>query len=182
MDFASIKAITIPQGDVKMLHINGTLAWQVEVTPTYTNQVPISTEADGVTIYNGGLGYKNGYRVRSGGAEGAQTMCCCTGFIPVKAGDIVRLSGYDVKYENVGNAINVSDASRTNLGQIVANSAWSSGIFEGNTYNWGNAVILEKDDVYYWVVPDGYGIAYVRVTGYTDTGENMIVTVNEEIK
>jgi hypothetical protein len=33
------------------------------------NEVRYSTEADGVTIYNGGLGYKYGYRVRSGGAE-----------------------------------------------------------------------------------------------------------------
>ena len=181
MNFASIKAITIPQGDVKMLHIDGALVWQVEITPAYTNQVLISTEADGATIYNGGLGYKNGYRIRSGGAEAAQNMSCCTGFIPVKAGDIVRLSGYDVKYVSNGNAINVSDASYTNLGQIVANSSWSSGIFSGSEYNW-DEVILEKDNVYYWVVPDGYDIAYIRVTGYTDTGENMIVTINEEIK
>jgi hypothetical protein len=47
----------------------------------------ISTEKDGITIYNGGLGYKNGYRVRSGGAEVTQQSAVCTGFIPFVKGD-----------------------------------------------------------------------------------------------
>ena len=33
------------------------------------NWVPYSTEADGITIYNDGLGYKEGYRLSSSGAE-----------------------------------------------------------------------------------------------------------------
>lgn len=176
MDFSSLKKLTIGGVELKQLFIDGIQVWKAG----YKNWARFSTEADGVTIYNGGLGYKDSYRVRSGGAETIQSMCCCTGYIPVEAGDIVRLSGYDVKYESNGNAINVSDASRTNLGQIVANSAWSYGIFDGSGYNW-DAVVLEKDDVYYWVVPDGYAIAYIRVTGRTNTGENMIVTINEEI-
>jgi hypothetical protein len=116
MDFSNIKAITIPQGDVKMLHINGTLMWQVEAAPAYTNQVPISTETDGVTIYNGGLGYKDGERIRSGGALGSHSGASHTGFIRAVGGDVVRLSGYNIKYSNNANAINVYDAKHTNLG------------------------------------------------------------------
>lgn len=144
---------------------------------SYKNWVKYSTDEDGKTIYNGGSGYKNGYRVRSGGAEIGNESASCTGFIPVAAGDIVRLSGYDVKNVGVDNAINVSDASFTNLGQIVSNSSYSYGIFQGSGHNWDD-VILEKDNVYYWVVPDDYGIAYIRVTGYTGgDGSKMIVTV-----
>jgi hypothetical protein len=45
--------------------------------------------------------------------------------------------------------------------------------------NWDD-VILEKDNVYKWTIPDGYGIAYIRVSGYTiGDGTKMIVTINE---
>lgn len=177
IDFSKFKSLTVAGVALKQLFINGVQVWK----SGYKNWVRYSTEADGVTIYNGGLGYKNGYRVRSGGAEAGQNGASCTGFIPAVAGDVVRLSGYDVKYEGAQNAINVSNASRTNLGQIVANSSWSYGIFEGNSINWDD-VILEKDNVYKWTIPDGYGIAYIRVTGYTgNDGAKMIVTINEEI-
>lgn len=145
----------------------------------YTNRVLKSTEADGETIYNGGLGYKDGYRVRSGGAEGAAALASCTGFIHAVGGDIVRLSGYDVKYNNNENAINVYNASHTHLGQVSANYYY--GIFADGSQRWEN-VILEKEGVYYWIVPEGFDITYIRISGYTlGDGSKMIVTVNEEI-
>lgn len=178
IDFSAIKKLFIGGIELKQLFIGGEEVWKSGPK----NWVQYSTESDGVTIYNGGLGYKYGYRVRSGGAEASQNSCTCTGYIPAVAGDIVRLSGYDVKYSTTGNAINVSNASRTNLGQIVANSSYSYGCFQYTDINWDD-VILEKTGVYYWIVPDGYDIAYIRVTGYggSNTGANMIVTVNEEI-
>ena len=73
IDFTGVKAITIPEGKVKKITSNGVVLWK----GGHTNLVPLSTEADGVTIYNGGLGYKNGYRIRSGGAEGATGVGSC---------------------------------------------------------------------------------------------------------
>ena len=178
MDFSKLKKLTIGGVELKQLFINGIQVWK----SGYKNWVKFSTKEDGKTIYNGGLGYKDGFRVRSGGAEAEMGNAACTGFMPVTAGDIVRLSGYDVKY--VGgphNAINVANASFTNLGQIVANNSRSYGCFESTVHNWDD-VILEKSGVYYWVVPSGYNIAYIRVTGYGDNiGSKMIVTINEEI-
>ena len=177
MDFTKLKKLTIGGVELVKLFVNGIQIWK----SGYKNWVKFSTTEDGKTIYNGGLGYKDGYRVRSGGAEAAQSYSSCTGFMPVTAGDIVRLSGYDVKYVGTHNAINVANASFTNLGQIVANSSWSYGCFEGTDQNWDD-VILEKSGVYYWVVPSGYNIAYIRVTGYgNNIGSKMIVTINEEI-
>lgn len=176
MNLSDYKFIKVAGINMKSLELDGVEIWRW----AYKNWVSFSINADG-TIYNNGLGYKQGYRVRSGGQEGAANYATCTGYIPVKAGDVVRLSGYDVKYTSNSNVINVSDASFTNLGQISANSSWSSGCFKGNSYNW-NAVILEKTGVYYWIVPDGHNIAYIRVTGYGATiGDDMIITVNEEI-
>lgn len=51
--------------------------------PTYTNQIPLSVNADGSEYVgaNGEDGYNTGHRVNSSGAEVAQTGMCCTGYI-----------------------------------------------------------------------------------------------------
>lgn len=184
MHLPNQKSINIDGIDMKELYIDGTLIWK----SGYKNWVKFSTEADGKTIYNNGLGYKDGYRIRSGGAEASDPYASHTGFIKASAGQKVRLSGYDVKYTANANAINVYDKNHNNLGQITAGSSWSYGIFEGQTHNWDD-VILEKSGVYYWVVPEGFDIEYIRVTGRTSEGggiapdgSKMIVTVNEEIE
>lgn len=176
MNLPDFKELAIDGIKLVELFINGVRVWK----SGYKNWVRYSTTNDGKTIYNGGLGYKNGYRVRSGGAEATDGDGACTGFIPAKAGDVVRLSGYDVKAVIASNAINVSDASFTNLGQIVANAPLSYGIFSSTGHNWDD-VLLEKTGVYYWIVPSGYNIAYIRVTAYTKNSTSMIVTINEEI-
>ena len=175
MDFSNLKELIVDGIKLVELYINGIRVWK----SGYKNWVKYSTESDGKTIYNGGLGYKNGYRIRSGGAEGATSLASCTGFIPAVGGNVVRLSGYDVKYANNENAINVCDVNHTKIGQISANYYY--GIFADGNQTWNN-VILEKTGVYYWVVPDGFNIAYIRVSGKTDgDGSKMIVTINEEI-
>lgn len=187
MHLPNQKSINIDGIDMKELYIDGTLIWK----SGYKNWVKFSTEADGKTIYNGGLGYKDGYRVRSGGAEGSASAASCIGYIPVKAGDVIRLSGYDASYSTNANAINVYDGSHTNLGQVVANSPTDGyGIFTSTRkdYNWGNAngVKEETEGVYVWTIPPDESIAYIRVTGYSNNGKTadgskMIVTINEEI-
>ena len=186
MDFSNLKTLTIPEGEVAEIIVGGVVLWK----GGYTNQVPLSTESDGKTIYNGGKGYKDGYRIRSGGAEGAASYATATGFIRAVGGNVVRLSGYDALIADVANAINVYDGNHTNLGQVVANSPYSGyGIFQNVAslaeYCWSAAkgVKQEKTGVYKWTVPTGQNIAYIRVTGYTGgDGSKLIVTINEEIE
>ena len=178
MDFSQVKKITIPEGEVKQIAVGGTVIWKGGPT----NLVPLSTEADGKTIYNG-KGYKDGYRIRSGGAEAAQNAATCCGFIPAVGGDEIGIGGA-VAFDGTttANAINVYDSSHTNLGQVVENYANSGyGIFAGGTIsNWNKGV--KRNGCYYWKVPSGQGIAYVRVTARMEgNGKNMIVTKNEEI-
>lgn len=183
----NIKKLILDGIDLKALSVNG-----VEVWRSYTNQVPLSINADG-SIYNDGLGYKNGYRVRSGGAEATQTNATITGFIKVNAGDVVRISGCVFSWEwGTNTAINVADSSFTNLGQLVGNSI-GYGIFTDvdlkTTYG-KDSVIQETDNVWKWIVPPAeWGIAYIRITASnglpstssTIVGADLIVTVNEEI-
>ena len=187
MDFSNYKAISIPEGNVVQISAGNRVIWALtEPSESYKNWVEYSTEEDGVTIYNGGQGYKDGYRVRSGGAEGTHSAASVTGFIPVKGGDIVRMSGYNAKTTDAGNAINVYNASKTNLGQAVANYANAGyGIFASGaaytSYGWAS-VTENPTGVYVWTVPPSADIAFMRVTGLTNAdGSKMIVTINEEI-
>ena len=183
MDFANLKSLTIPEGEVAEITCGDVLLWK----SGYTNLVPLSTEADGVTIYNGGKGYKDKSRIRSGGAEGDNAHASHTGFIRAIGGDVVRLSGYDAMIANTANAINVYDENHAVLGQITSNDLYYGyGFFQKtwNDYNWSNAkgVKEEKTGVYVWTIPPDASIQYIRVTGYTGgDGSKMIVTVNEEI-
>lgn len=164
-------------------HING----------GYTNQVPLSTDAEG-NIYNG-CGYKYGYRTRSGGGEAADDGSITIGFIPCKSGDVVRVwdaSGNSIYRTGVQNAINYSDSSKTNLGQIVGNTGAGYGIcedFENYSNSFANTVTIGADNSWTFTVMEHPDIAYLRLTVYNGvysssynlTGSKLIVTVNEEI-
>ena len=148
------------------------------------NWVKYSINPDG-TIYNDGLGYKVGYRVRSGGAEATNDASLCVGYIPVKNDDVIRIARCDFgSSAGAANAINVYNSSFENLGQVVCNSTIGYGILANTTYgNFSTAVVEESEGVYKWTVPPiGYGeISYIRVSAHTDDGENLIITVNKEI-
>lgn len=155
----------------------------------YINQVPISIDTDG-SIYNNGLGFKDGYRVRSGGAEAESAGCTCSGFIPFKLGDTLRIyppfSGL-----NSDNAINFCDASFNTLGQMTDKPA-SYGICVSDTGGANPSYLTTKvDGVSTLTYTDSLDsrIAYVRVTHSssnntsigTNHGERFIVTINDEI-
>ena len=182
--FDGAKSIVFANKNVTKLELDGVVLWQAV---TYKNWVKYSTESDGVTIYNGGLGYKDGYRVRSGGAEVGAGDAFCTGFIPVKGGDAIYLSGWNFSHASAANAINVSDSNRNNIGQFTMQPA-SYGIlnaYDGAYKEYSFSSVVEVGTgVWKWVVPPSdSGVAYIRITGYQvdKTGADMIVTINEEI-
>lgn len=186
IDLSTFKQITVDGIDVKELALGGTTIWKAV---TYKNWVRYSTESDGVTIYNGGLGYKNGYRIRSGGAEASDGIGVCTGFMPFKKGDIMQIypqfSGM-----NSRNTLNYYDINFNNLGQ-TNDSGSIYGICQTNSTQW-KAIATESGDI---TIIDLSGVAnagdvaYVRLThllnGSSSTsvasGSELIVTINEEI-
>ena len=178
--FSNTKALAIPEGNVVQIDVDGVTIWKAG----YKNWVLYSTEADGKTIYNGGKGYKDEYRIRSGGAEAWKVTASHTGYITLKGGNIVLLSGYNAAEITAENAINVYDGSHNNIGQIVSNYPNAGyGIFQTtySAYGW-KTVAESPSGVFVWQVPPSAEIAYMRVTGFTyGDGSKMIVTVNEEI-
>ena len=184
MDLSAYKAISIGGIAMKKLTLDGVQIWKSGPT----NWVRKSINEDG-TIYNGGLGYKDGYRVRSGGGEATAASGTCTGYIKVNGGDVIRISGCNFGMASTENAINASNSSFTNIGQVVQNSV-GYGIFaSGAAYNdySRQSIVEEKTGVWKWVVPPAASnVAYIRITGRAVTtgnpqGANLIVTINEEI-
>jgi hypothetical protein len=171
-DFSSLKKLSIDGVSLKQLFVGGIQVFK----SGYTNQVPLSIDTDG-NLYNG-VGYKDGYRIRSGGAEAEQPGARVTGFIPACAGDIIRLTGWNFGFAAGANAVNFADASFSNLGQFTQQPS-GYGICLGNI-----PTVTVTEDVYQFTVPENVSITYIRVTGYHDYNTlppDMIITVNEEI-
>ena len=155
--------------------INGTPTPIVPVTPP-TNQIPISTDING-DIYNG-IGYKDGARITSSGAEGTLDGAFLTGFIPVTAGDTIYLSSgiLDPNWGSAGSAnsrLYTSDKTTTT-------NAFNPAIIE-------SASALEnivKDSsgyvIQFSIKSAATSTAYMRLT-LKGTGADAIITVNEKI-
>lgn len=175
MDFSTVKALSIKEGVVKKIEYNGVIIWQE--APSIKNWVRYSINQDG-TVYNNGQGYKIGYRVRSGGAEGEDNYAVCTGFIPLKNGDTLRISP-PFSGINAENAINFYKSDFTVFGQITDTGAVygsCTSAYKTTVINGVSSLTLDSrhNDT----------IAYVRITHHTtDTsnGANFIITINQEI-
>lgn len=184
MDFLKLKSMTIPEGKVKKIETGDVVLWK----SGYTNLVPLSTEADGKTIYNSGLGYKDGWRVRSGGAEATESYCVCTGYIPYKKGD--KLYIYPPFFgDNTGNAINFFDSAFNCLGQVTdAGNGYGFCNNSGNLVNSFKTTVINGAsvlDISAVTVSGVADIAYVRITHRFSelftSGADIIITKNEEI-
>lgn len=146
----------------------------------YDNKILTSTESNNSTIYNNGLGYKRGYRVRSAGAETEQNKAIISGYIKVQDNDIIRICSYDFNYGGVTNAINVYDSSYNCIGQFTTQPA-GYGVLLNNDLGYPS-LAEEKPGIWKWPIPEGKNISYIRLTAFEeDELEYFILTINEEI-
>lgn len=154
----------------------------------YKNWVPYSKESGGATIYNGGLGYREGVRLSSSGAEKTQSGSVATGFIPAKRGDIIRMAGatWGTSVDAGYCYIQYYDANFKVLYSInkYENDSASNGISNvgANVDKAASSVLTDSNGVttFSLVTTNNTAYAYIRISA-TGSGEDMIVTVNEEI-
>ena len=176
IDFSMVESISLPEGKVKKIEKNNIILWEIY---KYTNQVSISINTDG-SIYNNGLGYKEGYRVRSGGSEVEEEGHICTGFIPFSIGDnLIIFPAFNGG--NSWNAINFFDSNFNNLGQIV-DTGYGYGICSELANIYQTTLDGEISRLTYSENFDS-SIAYIRINHGLNraTGDNFIVTINEEL-
>ena len=185
MDFANLKTLTIPQGEVTKITSGSTVLWEAV---TYTNQVPISTDTDG-SIFNG-TGYIENRRLSSsGGLSGSeQKGSVTTGFIPWY-GDTtyLRMKGVEWKNATVNYGghyyINYYDANKKflaylssqehgDLTHVVTVTRDSNGV---ETVKWSETYGTTNT-----TLQSVRSAKFIRITAY-GKGANMVVTINEEI-
>lgn len=167
LDFSGVTGIVIPEGNVLKIELGGTLIWKREPV----NLVRTSTDSTGA-VYNGGLGYKNNTRLNSSAAEAGETGYATCGYIKVKAGDFVRMKGLQWDSSvNTGCYFWTFDSGFTKLKYKRPNGSGSADIIVTSE---GNGVTVFKVAAY------STDAAYIRLSAY-GTGENLLVTVNEEI-
>lgn len=147
--------------------------------PSYTNQLPLATDANGSVL--NGTGWAAGYRLNSSGAQEAMPGSYITGFIPAKLGDTVYLK--NVQWQNgVSSGLNSGnqrisfyDSSKKQLAQTnaIAVAGTLSGVKDDNGIwtqftlkNFSGGTLTNA--------------AYFRLNCAGISGES-IITVNEEI-
>lgn len=153
----------------------------VKSAPSYTNQIPISTDTDG-SIYNS-IGYMLNMRLPSSGVPSAQAGCLVTGFIPFSAGDIIRVNEFCAQTSYQSNTkVFFYKADHT---KIAGESAYS--LSQSGTYTIGQPLIWTPGTT---IIDSGSGgavdiseAAYLRLSigGYNDVAADIICTINEEI-
>ena len=153
----------------------------VKSAPSYTNQIPISTDTDG-SIYNS-IGYMLNMRLPSNGVPSAGTGCLVTGFIPFSVGDIIRVNEFCAVASYVSNAkVFFYKADHT---KIAGESAYT--LSHSGKYTIGQPLVWTPGTT---ITDSGSGstvdiseAAYLRLSigGYNDVAADIICTINEEI-
>lgn len=125
------------------------------------------------TLYNGGTGYKVGYRLKSDGTEVALTGGCVTGFIPVSENDVVTLSGIT--------GLNCTDSSLVTNVKIAAfdsafNQLWNAGAY--NAASKLTPTTTDGNDLtsFRLVSSSSYpcaNVAYIRFSVYDTTQDGI---------
>lgn len=170
MDFSQFKSLTIGGVELKRLSINGVQVWAA-ATASYTNQIPISTNASGAVIST--TGYLANTCLNSSGAESYYWDFETTGFIPCKVGDLVRLK--DVAFSKTTNSgsnrIAFYNSSKTFVKTYNAAATYDPQAVVDANGNWTQFTVPSAAS----------GATYFRLCCNGITASS-IITINQEIK
>lgn len=143
-------------------------------TPTYTNVLPTALNPDTKSGVWDGIGYRNGaYASSSKPFYGTDASCWCTGAITVQPSDVIYVKGATL--EGSGHE------------RLGAFSGATGGCYFCKQYTAlsGMATVTKLGDKYYKIVLDpsyaNYNYIDYIMFSAMGTGDNVIVTKNEEI-
>lgn len=141
--------------------------------PTYTNVLPLAIDTDN-TVYNS-KGFGNG-RLSSDGSVVETAQANVTGFIAVKAGDVVRLKNCNL--DGVNNTwtdrLGFYKSDFTNV-----NCQYPSR-FEETQHDTFQMVTDANGFVTQFTVLSSSAISYIRISS-TGINDNSVIAVNEPI-
>lgn len=182
MDFSKIKSIIIPEGAVSKIVAGSNIIWEkVKEVVTIINWLPRATATDRTTIFGGDYngdgkndGYLTGKRLSSSGSESTMTGMCCSGFIPAKPGDILRIKNIAPKTSTASYVISYN-SSNAKVAHITLASSGEK---------WGTSTLYTLEDGLFTIPLTtsnfGTGFDAVRFSAGVINADT-IVTVNQEI-
>lgn len=138
---------------------------EVDYGPPFTNMLTLAVDENGepYTGPAGEMGYKSGHRLRSTKEEVKEDGMCCTGFIPVSDGDVIRIKNIEVN-GSIGGYVFLFEEDRIKGAGVMSPT---------------DALGKPENGVYTFTV-SSKNAAYLRLSiGRID--ETTILTVNEEI-
>ena len=153
--------------------------------PKYTNVLPQAIGSDGKP-YNGGQGWKTGYRLNSSGTETAEAGFEVTGFMPITRADTLYFADITMPYDGANNNkqyIVLYDSSFAKIiGPTISSDISKNG---GSKYDADHNLIEQNIELllsYYNQTDDKRNaVSYVRFSAPEITNDS-IVTVNEPIE
>lgn len=151
----------------------------------YTNVVRTSEALDSTAVYNGGLGYKNGYYT-SVGKEHANAADCCTGLIPytiradTQPTDVIYIKGYTGSTSASHTRLSYWTAAKVHKTEINGFLSSTSGsfVFDVETLGTGYYKLTPKSGAHHSI----NGVGYIRFSFAGTDGANVIITRNEPIE
>lgn len=181
IDFAKVDRVTIPEGRVRSIRIADVQVWK----SAFLNLVPTSIDTDG-TVYND-VGYMENYRLNSSGGLSSSGGAVHSGFIPFTFGDVIRAAGSKAAISTSGHYIAFYDESFACLKSITTSAIV-------NASSTDSSYVARDDGTYLLAVGtleaffstnysdiDTSTIKYIRVSMPDCSGDDFIVTLNEEI-
>ena len=180
IDFETVNSLTIPEGVVRKIvrKADGCILWE----NTNINQVKYSINSDG-SLYNNGLGYKNGYRLSSSGAEKAQAKSTVTGFMPITNSSLISMSGVGWGCPSGGYSyIAFYDANFTLLATVNRDSmTHTTGVSNVSSYvsKSESSILTDENGVTTFnsiKFTKTFDFAYIRISTEGD-GADMVVTI-----
>lgn len=149
--------ITMGGVDVSTFYSNGKIAipnvtGNLVITVTAAASAPTNVfpnqflDTDGVTVYNGGLGYKNNYRFRGTLAEDANSNSCVSGYLDVSGYTTLTISG----------CVNRGGTSGYNL--VCYDSSYAA--LSNETTEIGATYAASNNPNGTWTIPSG--VKYIR--------------------
>ena len=167
-------AVSVSGGSISIASVTGDIvitavATAVQTGPSYTNLLPISTDASG-NPYNGGQGWKTGYRLNSSGVEVALANIEVTGFMPLKLNDTVYIKNIT---DDGTHVMALYDSAYAKLATMQFSTVF--GVCNGELASKKINAALHTQ-----VEQAGDKIAFMRISANEITA-NSIITVNETI-